>query len=642
MGMNFKSTAHNGAQALGRHLKKSEENEHLEFLSRGCSDEPEQAAFELMAMAQAASKRGTKRPLIHTAISPDETLTAAQWEQAWSAYEKEFRLTGRPYHEARHRKPRADGTRVEHRHRIYPGVDLDRGTVVNLDHNFARQEKLARILEHAFGHDLIKGRFNQVVAETLEAEGQATVAAAMADQGLLDGHPAHARQRPWEHQQQKRTGANLAAARETIAQAWLNAEHFEAFRDNLADAGMALYAGDKPGVPVVMDAYGAVYPLLRTLNQSATVTEQGRIKKAVIEAFIRGQILTPLPSAEAGRPKKGQYKAHTLRETRAVMQDEEAADRAARRQSALEEARQAVEARNRAAAKAEAARLAQQAAQQRAADETTAAETSSGVRHPQQSAWRSWRATVLTDRYGDNLRQTLERQDAYIRIDRNSQSLLIRTQDATVEDFGDRIVATGEGQQEQEIALMLQVARAKGWMSLEFTGSLVFQEQAAIAALRAGFEVADDTLAQRARGVMAEEDRITCQGCAMSLPATLAQAIRRGRLLPENRFSPDPYNPSGAEIIHAGDCAEIMHGLGYRRVLGGLSEADAWAIEGWVQDHVSSLRWLELCKDHAAGKDAGGVKLRQMKEKEGSPEAEAVTALGDTSEEEGWIRRPGE
>jgi hypothetical protein len=31
-----------------------------------------------------------------------------------------------------------------------------------------------------------------------------------------------------------------------------------------------------------------------------------------------------------------------------------------------------------------------------------------------------------------------------------------------------------------------------------------------------------------------------------------------------------------------------------------------------------------------------------MKEKEGSPEAEAVTDLGDTSEEEGWTPRPGE
>nr|WP_256441973.1 LPD7 domain-containing protein [Acidithiobacillus ferriphilus] len=80
--------------------------------------------------------------------------------------------------------------------------------------------------------------------------------------------------------------------------------------------------------------------------------------------------------------------------------------------------------------------------------------------------------------------------------------LYLRLGKAEVIDQGPLILAkNGTG----DIPLMIDTAQAKGWESLEFTGDVRFQEQAAMAALRAGLKVADMNLARRAREAIAEQ-----------------------------------------------------------------------------------------------------------------------------------------
>ena len=79
-GMIFKVTNHNGAENLGLHLKKTEDNEVIE------SDVNVQdfvlVCEEIKAQAMAASSRGKncKRGLIHVLVSPERDLTEAEWD----------------------------------------------------------------------------------------------------------------------------------------------------------------------------------------------------------------------------------------------------------------------------------------------------------------------------------------------------------------------------------------------------------------------------------------------------------------------------------------------------------------------------------------------------------------------------------
>jgi hypothetical protein len=100
---------------------------------------------------------------------------------------------------------------------------------------------------------------------------------------------------------------------------------------------------------------------------------------------------------------------------------------------------------------------------------------------------------MLTQAYSEEVAQTLGR---WVRVERVEHGLHIHNRQMDLTDHGDRITA-GLGGNDKEIATMLQLARAKGWTQLEFTGDDAFRERAAAAALKAGFDLADADLKSR-------------------------------------------------------------------------------------------------------------------------------------------------
>jgi hypothetical protein len=142
--------------------------------------------------------------------------------------------------------------------------------------------------------------------------------------------------------------------------------------------------------------------------------------------------------------------------------------------------------------------------EERALDDLVAEETAPGVRHPQRTSWREWRAQTLSRKYDPVYSAEMAERDIYCRWMPEDGGLYLRLGKAEVIDQGSLLLAKNG---DQDIPLLIETARGKGWNALEFTGGPDFQEKAAIAALQAGLSVADADLAQRVRAAIETQEK---------------------------------------------------------------------------------------------------------------------------------------
>lgn len=133
-------------------------------------------------------------------------------------------------------------------------------------------------------------------------------------------------------------------------------------------------------------------------------------------------------------------------------------------------------------------------------DRATEQEQGPGVRHPDKPRWQMERERLLTEAYGRDVASKLGR---WYRIERQGETLVLRNSAAEVADHGDRVTAAAGN--EREIEVMVELARAKGWIRVSLTGSPEFQERAARVFLEAGFTLDDPALEQRARQALEAE-----------------------------------------------------------------------------------------------------------------------------------------
>jgi hypothetical protein len=128
-------------------------------------------------------------------------------------------------------------------------------------------------------------------------------------------------------------------------------------------------------------------------------------------------------------------------------------------------------------------------------DAETAAEQRPGIRHPDRPQWQVYRERMLTEAYNREVAEALGR---WAKVERGASGLRIHNKQLDLTDRGDRITA-GLGGNNYEIDVMLQLARAKGWKQIEFTGDEAFRERAGARALASGFDLADTALKERIR-----------------------------------------------------------------------------------------------------------------------------------------------
>jgi hypothetical protein len=190
--------------------------------------------------------------IFHVSLSPEQPLEAGAWGRAWAHYEAEYGLQRHDYIEVTHEKY----GRL-HKHRAYYALD-ERGRGLNISHNYPRNEKVARIMEHEFGHDMTAGKHNRAVMRWLEVEKREAVAAWMKEkQADQLARPVAAKSFD-DYKQEQRTDWPKKQAQADVREVYAQADNGKGFEAALLERGYFLAQGEnRPWV--VLDPRGGVH-----------------------------------------------------------------------------------------------------------------------------------------------------------------------------------------------------------------------------------------------------------------------------------------------------------------------------------------------------------------------------------------------
>lgn len=270
--------------ALAKHLLKPENDEVHVVAPRGLgSPDLVGQVRELVALSLGGR---TDQPVYHCHCVPDPSIAdndgaRARW---WSLFEGEFGLRLQPFCGAVHVK---HGRR--HEHRVYGVVRRD-GSVCNLAWDYARREKVSRIVEFEFGLEPVPSKHARAIARELIRDGRDDVAAWLELAGMLAIERPVAPLSPQERLIQERSGIQLSTVRAAALAAWRASDDGESLRSALAEHGLRLHAG-RAG-PVVVDASGTVHLLTRIVGAASRAADGTRIPAPAVRARLAGISLT--------------------------------------------------------------------------------------------------------------------------------------------------------------------------------------------------------------------------------------------------------------------------------------------------------------------------------------------------------------
>lgn len=279
------ATLGRGGRALARHLADRRSEQHNEETrlgsSRGLLSETiEEAVIELTHITSHAR---SSQVIYHVHLDPETPWTDEQRNRYWTMFEDEFGFDKQPFVEAMHLK---NGR--EHYHRAYSRLRHD-GTVIPLNHDYERREKLSRIAEFEFQGRLVLGRHNRAVHAALEREGRLDVADAIRVAGLLDAPRPAAKTTPAQRHQAERTGIDPTDVAEIAFFIWQNIPTGE-LEAAFAARGLRLCAGNTG--PILLDLADGAHSLTRVIGR-VSAAHGLRIKAAEIKARIANLNLQP-------------------------------------------------------------------------------------------------------------------------------------------------------------------------------------------------------------------------------------------------------------------------------------------------------------------------------------------------------------
>ena len=295
-----------GGDALAKHLQKAENEEVIVLTPRGLgSRDLVGQVRELVALSLGGR---TDRPVYHVHCDPDLAVEDNDGARArfWSLFEEEFGLAGQPYCGAIHVKHSR-----RHEHRVYSLVRPS-GAVVDIGHDFARRERVARIVE--FEHGMPRptpSKHARAIVKALREVGRDDVAAWMEASGTTQAARPVARLSPQERLIQERTGVSLDDLRAAALAAWRESDTGAGFVEALRARGLDLREG-RSG-PVVVDRTGTAHLATRLIGAAARRTDGTRIPAAVIKDRLAGLTLAAhgeTDGREVGRdPHRNQGRA---------------------------------------------------------------------------------------------------------------------------------------------------------------------------------------------------------------------------------------------------------------------------------------------------------------------------------------------
>lgn len=289
-----------GGRALSAHLLKAENEVVRVIQPRGLGSADLHAQLEELVVLSLGGR--TAQPVYHVHVDPELTVAdnpgaRAMW---WKLFETEFGLTQQPYCGAEHVKHGRS-----HEHRCYSLVRPS-GQVVDLAFDFARREKVSRIVEHAHGQEAVRSKHARLIERRLREDGRHDVADWLAASGTMEAERPVARVTPQERLIEERTGVPLDDLRAAALAAWRASTDADGFVEALRARGLDLRQG-RSG-PVVVDRTGTAHLATRLVGAAARRADGSRIPAADVKARLAGLTLAnhgETVGREAGRDHSG-------------------------------------------------------------------------------------------------------------------------------------------------------------------------------------------------------------------------------------------------------------------------------------------------------------------------------------------------
>ncbi|UYW28226.1 hypothetical protein OKC48_06815 [Methylorubrum extorquens] len=273
-----------GGDALAKHLLKAENEQVIVLQPRGLgSRDLIGQVRELVALSLGGR---TDRPVYHVHCDPDPEIADNDGARArfWSLFEEEFGLVSQPYCGAVHVKHQR-----RHEHRVYSLVRPD-GRVVDIGHDYARRERVARTVEFENGMPRpTPSKHSRAIVKALREQGRDDVAAWMEASGTTTAARPVARLSPQERLIQERTGVPLDDLRAAALAAWRESSDGPGFIEALRRRGLSLREG-RSG-PVVVDATGTAHLATRLIGAAARRQDGTRIPAAEVKDRLAGLTL---------------------------------------------------------------------------------------------------------------------------------------------------------------------------------------------------------------------------------------------------------------------------------------------------------------------------------------------------------------
>lgn len=250
-----------------------------------------------------ARRLGREYALRHWIVAPSHAVADDELLSTVALLEREFNTGSRRPVIFRHWKEQTHAggpgnTSDRHLHVLMPEVDPVTNSVLSNSNNFARHEKLSRMLEHAWGHPFTAGAHNAAVIKALRTEGNETLAAAL--EAAFPDAAERPRQafEPRDHQRLKREGYDLPALRLMISEAWTTKVSQSDFTAKLADHNLSVKPGEKRQTFVIEAGdgtlVGALHRLVR-LRKEAVFNYMEELRAEADDAFNRGSDLSQHP-----------------------------------------------------------------------------------------------------------------------------------------------------------------------------------------------------------------------------------------------------------------------------------------------------------------------------------------------------------
>lgn len=250
--------ARSGHKAVAAHVLRGKDNEKITILSGG--------EHQLADAVDDAKRWGRAYGIRHFTINPAVSISREQAAEVLQELATEFQFDPAEATVIEHQKRRADGKGHDrHWHVLVSEVDAITGRCMSSSHTYARQEKVARVAEIRFGHPVTPGRHNKAVVEALRREGRLEIAQKLEAAGITQGQLPHSAFTAEQHQEAKRKGLDLPAAKSVVAAAWQRSDSAKALSAALAEHGLTIRQGEKRDTWILTDEKGRFLGALHRL-----------------------------------------------------------------------------------------------------------------------------------------------------------------------------------------------------------------------------------------------------------------------------------------------------------------------------------------------------------------------------------------